>query len=123
MDASLGRLRARGKTPISESLRRAVKALPAKGENNHVILLADGFENCRADPCRTAKRLKKKMPGLKIHVLAYGFRKASRGKIANLRCIATNTKGEFSQAYSRKELKGGFYQNLRQALCAGKFSR
>lgn len=104
----LKRLRARGKTPISLALEQAVTHFPKGSQNNHAILLADGFENCRRDPCITSNILKQKMPGLKIHVIAYGFRSGNRRAkedLSSLSCIANNTGGRFFTAYKKQELK------------------
>ncbi len=58
------RLLPRGKTPIYSALEMAAQGLEAarttqtKGQASHIILVADGIENCRRDPCETASALK-----------------------------------------------------------------
>jgi len=100
------RLLPRGKTPISSALQMAAKALAAdpldKSSPLHIVLVADGIENCRIDPCETASTLAATYPRLKIDVIGFAVKDKERPQ---LRCLADNTKGRFRTAASAKELK------------------
>lgn len=80
---SLSRLRARGKTPLSASLRHAAALLPAGGGN--ILLVSDGLETCHEDPCAVAEALRKAHAGLTIHVIGFGL---SAKDMKSLACIA-----------------------------------
>ncbi len=100
------RLLPRGKTPTSSALQMAAKALAAdpldKTSPLHIILVADGIENCRIDPCETASALAATYPRLKIDVIGFAVK---NDEIPQLRCLAYNTNGRFRTAASAQELK------------------
>src|SRR4029453_4937038 len=48
-----------GQTPISESIRQAADVLRAMPGRKSIILVSDGEETCKQDPCRVAGDLKK----------------------------------------------------------------
>ena len=100
------RLLPRGKTPTSSALQMAAKALAAdplaKTTPLHIILVADGIENCRLDPCETASKLASKYPRLTIDVIGFAVKNK---ELPQLQCIARNTKGRFLKAASASELQ------------------
>ncbi|QIG48747.1 hypothetical protein G5V57_14040 [Nordella sp. HKS 07] len=98
--AKLKGLRARGKTPISQSLRQAASLLPADGGGT-IILVSDGIETCSADPCAVARDLKRANPALTIHVVGFGL---AKGEAAQLSCIAENAQGRFFDAGTARQL-------------------
>ena len=53
--AGIASLMARGKTPLSASLRHAAAVLPPGGSS--IILVSDGLDTCDADPCAEAAAL------------------------------------------------------------------
>lgn len=96
---TLARLKARGKTPLSQSLRRAAALLPAGG--GAVVLVSDGIETCDADPCAVAAALKKANAELMIHVVGFGL---AKGEAAQLNCIAESAGGRFFDAGTAADL-------------------
>ncbi len=100
------RLLPRGKTPTSSALQMAAEALAASPSDAsaplHIILVADGIENCRIDPCETASTLASTYPRLRIDVIGFSIKNE---EIPQLRCLAENTKGRFVTATSAKELE------------------
>ncbi|MFP5077723.1 vWA domain-containing protein [Rhizobium sp. YIM 134829] len=82
-------LRAKGKTPLSGALRHAAGLLPAGGGT--IMLVSDGLETCREDPCAVAEALKKAQAGLVIHVVGFGL---SEGEMKRLSCIAERGGGQ-----------------------------
>ena len=99
--ALLRNLQPRGKTPIAGSLELAEKTLGRNRNQGTIILVSDGIENCRRDPCQIAADLKKKRPGLRIHVLGLGIKVE---EAPQLQCIAKNTGGLFRNTASQREL-------------------
>jgi Ca-activated chloride channel family protein len=93
IEKKLKPLMARGKTPISDSLRHAAALLPNGGGT--IILVSDGIETCEADPCAVAKALKDANAEVFIHVVGFGLTEAERKQLA---CIPENTGGRFFSA-------------------------
>lgn len=92
------KLKPKGRSPIAASLTEAAKYLPT--ENAHILLVSDGVESCKGDPCATAKQLVEANPSLQIDVV--GFR---ADKEAQLECIAESGRGAFVVATDTERLK------------------
>lgn len=92
------KLKPKGRSPIAAALKEAAKHLPT--ENAHILLVSDGIESCKGDPCTTAKQLVEENPSLQIDVV--GFRAE---KEAQLECIAENGRGAFVVATDTERLK------------------
>jgi Ca-activated chloride channel family protein len=106
---AIRRLLPRGKTPISSAIRAAARALAEKskgrtGVKQRIILIADGAENCRLDPCQTARDIASGAPALAIDVIAFGVGRKLQDE-AGLSCIARATGGKYLRADNRKELE------------------
>ncbi|MCP4933732.1 MAG: VWA domain-containing protein [bacterium] len=110
---AIKRLLPRGKTPISSALEMAAKALKSsrtqhtKGQLTHIVLVADGIENCRRNPCKTAADLSARYPGLAIDVIGFAVPEA---ELPQLECIAQNNKGRFHRANNTTELQTAIKQ-------------
>ena len=101
--SELYKLRPRGMTPITYSLKQAVK----KDFNGfdgvkHIILLTDGGENCDESPCDYAIELVKKRRDIKIDVIAFDVE--GEDDLAQLKCTADVTGGRFSDVDTKAEL-------------------
>jgi Ca-activated chloride channel homolog len=88
--AKLAGLRARGKTPLSDSLKMAATLLPEGG--GAIVLVSDGKETCDADPCAVAAALRAAHADVVIHVVGFGV---TGEETAQLQCIAENGKGSY----------------------------
>jgi Ca-activated chloride channel family protein len=95
------RINPRGKTPLTESVRRAAEVLDYTKREAVVVLITDGEETCGGDPCKAATLLKKAGPRLTIHVI--GFRE-SQSEYFKVRCMADATGGDYVSATSEEEL-------------------
>ena len=99
----LKRLKPRGMTPITYSLKQAVKKdLNGYDGTKHIILLTDGGENCDESPCDYAIELMKKRRDIKIDVIAFDVHDAD--DLAQLKCTADVTGGILSEADTKAEL-------------------
>ncbi len=99
----LHRLRPRGMTPITYSLKQAVKKdLNSCDGIKHIILLTDGGENCDESPCDYAIELMKQRRDIKIDVIAFDVHDGD--DLAQLKCTADVTGGHFSEADTKAEL-------------------
>ena len=103
--AARRRFRARWKSPQRRSNRK--KKRQAKDQPAHIVLVADGIENCRRDPCQTASDLSNQYPGLTIDVIGFAVPDA---EIPQLQCIAKNNKGRFHRANDANELRRAIKQ-------------
>lgn len=95
-------IKPKGSTPISESLVLAARAARYKEQPARIILIADGLDNCKADPCETASVLDQNGHDLKVHAIGFDAKKAD--KLKALSCIADNTGGTFASATNESEL-------------------
>ncbi|TGE28216.1 vWA domain-containing protein [Hymenobacter metallicola] len=69
-------LEARGNTPITYSLQQSANDFPAdKTARNVLILITDGLESCKGDPCATSVALQRRRVFLKPFVIGLGNEK------------------------------------------------
>lgn len=95
-------IKPKGSTPIAASLIKAAKAARYKERQTSLILIADGLDNCNANPCDTAAELKRDGKDLIIHAIAFDAKQ--KNKLTALRCVAENTGGTFASATNESEL-------------------
>lgn len=100
---SLTRTKPRGMTPITYSLKQAVKNdfLGFTGKK-HIILLTDGGENCDESPCEYAMELIKTRKDINIDVIAFNVN--DEEDLEQLECAALVTSGKFYTANTAAEL-------------------
>ncbi len=85
----------KGKTPLSDAVRRAAEALNYTEDKATVILITDGIETCEADPCALASELEASGVGFTTHVVGFGLSDEEGRQVA---CLAENTGGQYLQA-------------------------
>ena len=73
MKAKLSMIRARGTTPIANSLEEGAKDFPSGVARNIVILITDGKEECGMDPCAVSRLYQQKGIILKPFVIGVGL--------------------------------------------------
>ena len=93
---TLGRLVARGRTPLTESVREAARTLRVAERGGTIILVTDGIETCGGDPCALAAELEAANAGFTAHVVGFDLR--SPQERARVACIAERTGGMFVAA-------------------------
>lgn len=103
-------LKPKGKTPMTEAVRQAAHLLKYTEDKATVILVSDGKETCKADPCAIAKELEEQGVDFTAHVISFDVK--DKEGLAQLKCIANNTGGEFMSASNASGLK----QALSQAV-------
>lgn len=110
-------LKAKGETPIAASLRMAAKSFKAfKGQRNIIILVTDGIEECRGDPCAAARELKD--AGLDVAVNIVGFTLGEKEGKA-LQCVTEITGGKYYAAGNAASLTAALQQvrqNVQEAV-------
>ena len=103
ISSEMAKLRPRGMTPITYSLKQAVnKDLNGYNGIKHIILLTDGGENCDESPCDYSIELVKQRRDIKIDVIAFNV--SDSDDLAQLKCTADVTGGIFNEAETRAEL-------------------
>lgn len=101
--SEIKKLRPKGMTPITYSLKQAVnKDLENIDGTKHIILLTDGGENCDESPCDYSIALVKERKDIKIDVIAFNVHDSA--DLAQLQCTANVTGGKFIEADTRAEL-------------------
>ncbi|WP_133770480.1 VWA domain-containing protein [Enterovirga rhinocerotis] len=90
-----------GMTPLSEAVRQAAAALRHTEQAATVVLVTDGLETCRADPCAVGAELEASGVDFTAHVIGFGLTAAEGAKVA---CLAEKTGGRYIAAGDRKAL-------------------
>src|SRR5439155_22741144 len=62
-----------GTTPIAYSLGRAQDDFPPGKGKNVIILITDGYEECKGDPCAVSRTLQEKGITLKPFIIGIGL--------------------------------------------------
>lgn len=85
----------KGKTPISQAVKKAAEALGFTEDKATVILITDGIETCDADPCQLGADLEAQGIDFTAHVIGFGLSDAEGQEVA---CLAENTGGKYLAA-------------------------
>ena len=85
-------LKPKGKTPLSDAVRRAAEEMRYTEEAATVVLITDGIETCEADPCALATELEDAGIGFTTHVVGFGL---TEDEGRQVQCLAENTGGRF----------------------------
>lgn len=108
----LAGLNPKGKGPLSLALETAANGLP-KDNNASVILIHDGPDNCRGDPCAAAEAFASSHPGVPVHLVSIGLPKAARIATA---CVAKLTGGTVAQVESMAQLNDAVLAAVKLAM-------
>ncbi|GGA70141.1 hypothetical protein GCM10011521_05350 [Arenimonas soli] len=104
-----------GMTPLSESVARAANELRFTEQKATVILITDGLETCKADPCALGKELEESGVDFTAHVVGFGL-SAEEGK--QVACLAENTGGRYIAANDADGLAAALTQTVVSAPAA-----
>ncbi len=96
-------IKPRGMTPITYSLKQAVKNdfIGFTGKK-HIILLTDGGENCDESPCKYVMELIKVRKDINIDVIAFNI--DDEEDLEQLECTSLVTSGKFYNAKTAADL-------------------
>ncbi len=92
----------KGKTPLSDAVRRAAEEIRYTEEPATVILVTDGLETCDADPCAVAEALEAAGVGFTAHVIGFDI---TEEESRSVRCVAEKTGGQYHSARTADELR------------------
>lgn len=115
LNNAISKLRPRGMTPITYSLKQAIKKdFNNINGNKHIILLTDGGENCDESPCDYAISLIKERKDINIDVIAFNVE--NENDLAQLQCTAEVTSGKFINATTNAELFNSMQELIKPHL-------
>jgi len=111
---ALSKTKPRGMTPITYSLKQAIKYdFMGYSGKKHIILLTDGGENCDESPCTFVMNLVKIRRDVHIDVIAFNIKDSD--DLEQLECTALVTSGKFYNARTAAELLNGFNNSIQAA--------
>ncbi|MDJ0514051.1 MAG: VWA domain-containing protein [Methyloceanibacter sp.] len=94
-----------GQTPLTGAVGAAADALEFRDRPAVIVLLTDGEETCRGQPCALANELKSQGRDVTVHVIGYMLRFANQPSGRQFaRCLSENTGGMFVSTESTEEL-------------------
>ncbi|WP_198507052.1 histone H1-like repetitive region-containing protein [Mariprofundus aestuarium] len=102
----------KGMTPLSGSLDYAIKEMKKAGGKGTIVVLSDGIENCKGDPCKAAMSAG---DDIRIHVIGFDVKADTSSQLS---CIAKNGGGKFYAANSVSELSSAFDSVRREIALA-----
>ena len=102
MAAFAERVKPKGKTPISRSLRAALEDFGDRP--GAIILVSDGIETCDEDPCALVREWRARDVAIQVHVVGLGLEEKER---AAMECISAAAGTEYRDAQSADELATG----------------
>lgn len=117
----LDRLEPAGRTPLTDAVGQAASLLNYTKKPAVVVLVTDGDDTCRGDPCALALDLLKDAKAITIHVIGfkgryryYKFptRQTGMAVYSQARCLAETTGGKFITAETSDELAAALKQTL-----------
>jgi len=111
MKAKVQAISPKGKTPLSESVRRAAQALRYTEERATVVLVSDGLETCDIDPCELAAELAMSGVDFTVHVIGFDISKEDQHQ---LRCMADKTGGLFLAASDAVSLRDALFKTVEE---------
>jgi len=107
--ASVEALKPKGKTPLTNAVRRAAGELRFQEDKATVILVTDGIETCEADPCAVANELEQLGVDFTTHVIGFGLSAEEGRQVA---CLADNTGGQYLEAANAEDLAMALQQTV-----------
>lgn len=111
---ALAKSKPRGMTPITYSLKQAIKYdFMGYSGKKHIILLTDGGENCDESPCTFVMNLIRIRRDVIIDVIAFNIKNSD--DLEQLQCTALVTSGKFYNAQTAAELLNGFNNSIEAA--------
>lgn len=111
IEYSLKKHKPRGMTPITFSLKQAIRHdFPMFYGKKHIILMTDGGENCDESPCKFVMELIKYRKDVEIDVIAFNIKDSD--DLSQLQCTALVTGGKFYNAQTSAQLYKGFNNTI-----------
>lgn len=111
IEFALSKTKPKGMTPITYSLKQAIKYdFMGYSGKKHIILLTDGGENCDESPCTFVMNMIRIRRDVTIDVIAFNIQDSD--DLEQLECTALVTSGKFYNAQTAAELLNGFNNSI-----------
>lgn len=108
-------LKASGLTPLEYALRQAPSDFEGLEGTRHIILISDGADTCKKDPCATIRKLREL--GFKMRVDVIGVdKKAKAAEGWQLQCIAQESGGKYFEAETAAKMADAVNQSMLEAI-------
>lgn len=117
LSAIAGRITPQGMTPLSAAVKQAAESLRYTEQRATVILISDGIETCKADPCGLGAELKKLGVDFRAHVIGFAVQRQDEG---GLRCLASATGGKYFSAGDAAQLREALRAAQQEAAAPSK---
>ncbi len=104
-------LNPKSKGPISLALQKTAEALPPDSQGT-LVLIHDGPDNCRQDPCLAAKNFAALHPRMRINLVGLAVTPQA---VQQLQCVAKETGGKYFVANSAAALENAITQAFKAA--------
>jgi Ca-activated chloride channel family protein len=102
----------KGMTPITLSIQQTAEKLKGSENETIIILVSDGKETCKGDPCALVKKLKAE--GIRFTMYVIGFDVTKEEK-AQLECMAEAGDGQYYTANTASELRLAAQQAVQES--------
>ncbi|WP_026379092.1 vWA domain-containing protein [Afifella pfennigii] len=114
--AKVASMSPKGKTPLASAVEKAAEALAYRDNPATIVLITDGIESCRRDPCALAGELAQMGVNFTAHVVGFDLSGEDQAAVA---CLAERTGGRFVAAGNAAEL-GAALSEVATAVAAPK---
>jgi Mg-chelatase subunit ChlD len=115
MVAKAMQLKANGLTPLAYALSQAPSDFEGLEGTHHIILISDGADTCKDDPCATIRKLREL--GFKMRVDVVGVdKKARTAEGWQLECIVKESGGKYFEAETGAKLADAVNQSMLEAI-------
>ncbi len=101
-----------GMTPLSDAVAQAAREMRHTERRATVVLITDGLETCKADPCAVGKALEESGVDFTAHVVGFGL-SAEEGK--QVACLAEATGGRYFAAGDAASLAAALSETVVEA--------
>ncbi|MCH9764555.1 MAG: hypothetical protein K0U34_00980 [Alphaproteobacteria bacterium] len=108
----ISKLNPRGKGPLTLALRNAAEAVPPDA-HGAIVLVHDGADNCRQDPCQAAADIAQSHPKMAVHLISLDLEPAAAVAMS---CIAKNTGGTATSVKTEAALKSAIQSAMAIAM-------
>jgi len=98
-----------GMTPITESFRQAVRETQRSGVPGTIVLVTDGLETCKGNPCAAVREAKRSGVDFVLHVVGFDVAKED---VSSLECAAQAGGGLYIPAESAADLSAALDQTM-----------
>lgn len=107
LNKKIDAIQPKGKTPITESVVQAIDLVRKLEDEADIILVSDGLETCKRDPCEAVKKAKQAGVNFRLHVVGFDLKKE---ETAQLKCMAEAGGGRYVLANNADELSSGMQE-------------